>query len=332
LGCLGRKPPQWIKKYSGWTVLALFLLVVWSEHCFQMIRNPAATGLMLIGLMGGATVFCLIYQRESWCRYVCPLGGLGAGYSAAAMIQVHANPNVCATQCTTHECFKGSEGSPGCSVFHHPMYARDGQHCKMCMKCLNLCPHGSARLYLRPPLQGIWRVGSLSDSLAPFALAVFFVSLVMLASHKSAWLAVDPIWYTAALLAASCAGLGLHRLLQCLFDRETEVVTSIAFALLMLGSGPLMAFHLQNIPFLATVRISMPAEAFSSASVVIQIGLLDVLQFLVIMIAGAFVAFGMWRIRVRIVDRGMAPWGWRIVDALAAAYLASALVLLFMGE
>ncbi|MDP6636227.1 MAG: cyclic nucleotide-binding domain-containing protein [Phycisphaerae bacterium] len=53
LGCLGRKPPLWIKKYSGWTVLALFLVVIWTEHCFRMTYNPMATGFLLVSLMGG---------------------------------------------------------------------------------------------------------------------------------------------------------------------------------------------------------------------------------------------------------------------------------------
>ena len=332
LGCLGRKPPQWMKKYSGWTVLAGFLLLIWSEHYFKMTSNPVATGLLMLTLMGAATVFCLIYQRESWCRYMCPLGGLGAGYAAGATLHVHANPNVCATQCTTHECFKGTGESPGCSVFHHPMYARDGQHCKMCLECLSVCPHGSARLYLRPPLQGIWRVGSLSEALAPFALVAFFAFVVMLASHKSTWVADSIWWYTGMLLAAVCAGIGLHSLLRRLFGDETGVVTSIAFALFVLGAGPLMAFHLQNIPFVETVMVSMPAEVFGAVSGSVQIGLLEVLQFLAIMIAAGFTAVAMWRIRVRIVDRGMALWGWRIVDALAAVYLVGALALLFIGD
>jgi len=281
--------------------------------------------------MGGAVLFCLIYQRESWCRYVCPLGGLGAGYSAAAMIHVHANPNVCAAQCTTHECFKGTADSPGCSVFHHPMYARDGQHCKMCMKCLSICPHESARLYLRPPLQGVWRVGALSDSLAPFAVAVFFMSLVMFASHKSAWVSADS-WYTILLLAAVGAGLGLHRLLRIMFGDETEVVTSIAFAFLLLGSGPLMAFHLQNIPLLDAILVSTPAEAAGAGGRAIQIGLLDMLQLAVIVISAIVAAIALWRIRVRIMNRAAARLGWGVVDALVLLYVAGSLALLLIGD
>jgi hypothetical protein len=134
------------------------------------------------------------------------------------------------------------------------------------------------------------------------------------------------------LLAAVCAAIGLHKLLRRMFGDETGVVTSIAFALLVLGAGPFMAFHLQNIPFLETVRISMPGEVFSVASGAVQIGLLEVLQFLAIMISAVLAAVAMWRIRVRILDRGVAPWGWRIVDALAAVYLVGALALLFIGD
>jgi hypothetical protein len=159
-----------------------------------------------------------------------------------------------------------------------------------------------------------------------FALVVFLVSIVMLASHKSA-LDAAPVWYTVVLLAAVCAGMGLHRLLRRLFGEETGVVKAIAFALLVLGSGPLMAFHLQNIPFFEKVQVSMPSEVFGE----VQIGLLEVFQFLTIMISAVFAAVAMWRIRVRILERGMALWGWRIVDALAAVYLTGALALLFIG-
>jgi len=326
LGSLDLTPPSWLKKYSGLAVLAGFATIVWTEHYFKMIGNPAATGWLLVSLIGGAAVLCIAYQREAWCRYVCPLGALGAGYSASSMMRVRANPSVCAAQCTTHECFKGSDDSPGCSVFHHPMYARGGQHCKMCLKCLSVCPHGSARLYLRPPLQGLWGGGSLSDSLSGFALAVFFMSLVMLASHKFAWVSAT-VWYTGLLIAAACAGLGLQRLLRKLFGDETEVVTSIAFALLVLGSGPLMAFHLQNVPLLDSVVVS----ARGGGPAAHRIGLLELMQAGVIAIAACLAAIAVWRIRVRILQRTKARRGWLFVDALAAIYVVGAFAMLLAG-
>ena len=72
----------------------------------------------------------VLFQREVWCRYVCALGNLGAIYSLSAPLSVRANPDVCATCCTTHECHKGSNSQEGCPTFHHPLYARDSHRCK----------------------------------------------------------------------------------------------------------------------------------------------------------------------------------------------------------
>ena len=81
----------------------------------------------------------------------------------------------------------------------HPMYARDGQFCKLCLTCLKACPHESARLFVRLPLAGLTRRGSQSQALVPLSLVVFFLSLVMLASRRLTWLA-GPAEYTAAVL------------------------------------------------------------------------------------------------------------------------------------
>ena len=152
----------------------LFLIIVGSEHIFHMTSAPFATGILLLCLMSLPAFFCLLFQRETWCRYLCPLGSLAASYSISSTVQVHANPGVCASQCTTHDCFKGSSTEPGCPVFHHPLYARDAHLCKLCFTCLRSCPHQSARLYLHTPLQNLWRIGELGKALVPFALAVFF--------------------------------------------------------------------------------------------------------------------------------------------------------------
>jgi transcriptional regulator with AAA-type ATPase domain len=169
--CMEKPPGDWMKTYANWFIIAGFIAIVWSEHTFNMTANPAAAGILLLSLMAAAVVFSIIYKRESWCRYLCPLGNLGAVYSMPAVLNVRANPDVCATYCTTHECFKGSDRLPGCPVFHHPLYARDSHHCKQCCTCLWICPHDSARLYARLPLQSIWRQADLGGDLVPFSFS-----------------------------------------------------------------------------------------------------------------------------------------------------------------
>lgn len=336
LAGFGRAPPPWMKKHTAWIVLALFVAIVWSEHVFQMTRHPFATGILLLVLMGAAAALCIIYQRETWCRYLCPLGGLAAGYSTGAMVHVRANPSVCATQCRTHECFKGSGKTPGCSVFHHPMYARDGHFCKLCMTCLRSCPHGSVKLYIRPLLQGIWRLGNLSGTLVPFAMVVFFLAMVMLASHKLAPLA-RPLYYTAAVglavVVALASGGLLRRLLGGRGGTDPEAVAAVALALLVLAAGPLMAFHLENVLPLAKIGLHVPAGVVGDyPSGPGQVPLLVILQFGAILTAVVLAAIALWRIRVRLEDRGVKPVRgcWMILRAVCLIYLLAALGLVVL--
>ncbi|HEA68412.1 MAG TPA: 4Fe-4S binding protein [Desulfobacterales bacterium] len=75
---LDQPPSGWLKKYSGWLIPLGFLSIIWFEHTFHMTQHPAASGILLLSLMTAAVLFSMVYQRETWCRYLCPIGNLGA--------------------------------------------------------------------------------------------------------------------------------------------------------------------------------------------------------------------------------------------------------------
>ena len=52
-----------------------------------------------------------------WCRHLCPLGRLGTALSPVAPLTVAARQSICASTCTTHDCYKGNEEVPGCTVY-----------------------------------------------------------------------------------------------------------------------------------------------------------------------------------------------------------------------
>ena len=89
----------------------------------------------------------------------------------------------CRLRGLTHSCYKGQNPIPGCTVFHHPLNSAESHHCKLCLDCLKSCPKDSARLYVRPPLVGVWKLGSASGALAPFAVSLWILSLVFLAAE-----------------------------------------------------------------------------------------------------------------------------------------------------
>lgn len=333
-GSLKRATPGWIRRHSDWLMAGLLGLIAWSEHVFRMGIRPEATGFLLLGLVGCAAASALLYEREAWCRYLCPLGGLSAGFAPAAPIYVHADPNICGARCTTHACFKGAEGRPGCPVFHHPLYARDAHFCKLCLQCIRGCPNGSARLFLRPPLWSVWGLADLSPLVVPVALTTFFLSLGMLAAQGEAWIATAPGFTVTAAAALVCAAVlrpVLPRLIAPGQDPDPALLARAGVALMILGWGPLMAFHAAHVPGLSSLDLAtLPGSFWQDAFRLTRVPITVLVQSAAVLFAAILSAFTFWRIRAaqQRAGGGESARGWFLLASLCVVYVAVALILI----
>jgi transcriptional regulator of aromatic amino acid metabolism/polyferredoxin len=263
-----KSPPEFIKNSSPYLIPVLALFIVWSEHVFHMTTHPRATGFFLSALIFFAVFFALLFERETWCRYCCPLGNFAGLFSLAATLFVRSNSNVCSTKCTTHNCHKGSDEYAPCPVFHHPLYARNAHICKLCFNCLKSCPHGSARLYLRPPLIRIWQQLDIGGTIRFFALVCFFLAPCMLASERIPFLMGNGIFTVAILACLGLAAVCRHALPTLLFqDHELKQLrtTRLTIALLLLAWGPFMAFEIAHIPGFDTLFIITDQQSMLDA-------------------------------------------------------------------
>ncbi len=325
-------PPDWIKNNTGWIMALLFILIIWSEHVFHMTETPYATGILLIILMTLPVFFCLFFQRETWCRYICPLGSLAAGYAACSTIQVHANPAICASQCTSHDCYKGADKEPGCPMFHHPLYSRDAHFCKLCFTCLRSCPHQSPRIFIRPPLMDLWRLDDLSKTLVPFALIVFFLSIILLLATRINNIAVPTTFSALTALSLILTYLFNGAFNRCIStDHDPALIARISFALLILAWGPFMAFHLTSIPQLETIHFLTNND--STLGNFLQnhtLNLLFLSQFLAITFAALISAISLRRIRSnrQNLKDSYNPWLWRSILTVSIIYFVVAIYLI----
>jgi polyferredoxin len=313
------------------------LAIIWSEQVFSMSEHPFPSGILLAALMGMAILFALLFRRESWCRYACPLGNIGAIFALPAVLNVRSNPSVCSTYCRTHDCHKGNDSRPGCPVFHHPLYARDGHHCKLCFSCLKSCPHGSAKLYLRAPLQSLWRQGGIGDTLVPFAILYFVVSLFLLAAQHFPATGTTGL-FTACLLLTLILALTFRSALPKILSRDknsgAEAATRCAFALLVLAWGPAMAWQLEHVSGLASLRIlPEPGSRLAALFPAGGIALLSVLQTGVIVLAAVLAAVALRGLanRLRLQEQETSSRGWKVVTAMCAGYLAAAVAVVVLG-
>lgn len=172
--------PKILKRMDFWMVVVSFLFLDFVEEFLGVADKPWATGMLLVTIISVAAIFCILFERKTFCRYVCPLAGMLGAYSTMSVFEVRGNKRVCQTQCGQHTCFKGTDAVPGCPMFSYPASLTTNSECMMCLNCLKNCENRGVQLNLRPPLQEIWH-----QAQPALSLSLFGVMLVgLMARHQ----------------------------------------------------------------------------------------------------------------------------------------------------
>jgi polyferredoxin len=334
-GAIGRErpPPKWIGNPFVAAVLPIlgFLAILWVEQVFHMTEVPLGSGFLLLALILAAVVFAVIYEREVWCRHVCPLGRLAVVLAPAAPLAVAADRHLCASTCTTHDCYQGRDGIPGCTVFRHPMNSSEAHQCKLCGDCLRTCPHDSTHLMLRPPGMGALGLSGVGRYPATFALSLLLLAPLFLVALSNAWLQ-QPAVLAAAGLAAILVGLVLAWRLPGVLGvlRENPLAaTRVAAALAVLAWGPLMAAQFRNIPVLHELRIQPSGSTAWLGPFEDGVSVLTLASVAAVLLAATISAAILWASRRRCENESqpIARSAWRGLTLVWAVSLVVFLVL-----
>jgi CRP-like cAMP-binding protein/polyferredoxin len=177
--------PSVLKANSDLIVAASALFIIWLETATDIRNSPINTGLLLLAILVLAIVVSVIFERQSWCRYLCPLGGMMGVFAKVSPIELRADRNVCASQCTSNECYTGTATLEGCPFGQMVPSLRSNRFCKLCASCYKNCPHSAINLNLRVPGREIWEIRQ------AFAVTAFLVismlgGLLSDLLHKSA--------------------------------------------------------------------------------------------------------------------------------------------------
>jgi len=84
-----------------------------SAHMFTAAH---ATSVLLLVIVGGATITNFFFGKRSWCKHVCPSARWLSQTSALSFVELGSNSNVCSSQCQTHDCVKDKN----CPMGLHP--------------------------------------------------------------------------------------------------------------------------------------------------------------------------------------------------------------------
>jgi len=262
---LNKSVPPSLKKYDYILVTVGFMLIMWAEEVTGMRHSALATGLLLLVILVGAAVVNTLYERATWCRHLCPLGGVAGVCSMAAILELRPNFDVCSNQCTTHSCYKGAEDVAGCPLFRHVMFVNTNQHCKLCMNCVRSCPHDAVKLNLRLPAHETWASPQATETglyLFAAALLGIFFPVYLSETQGMEVFGGSVALFTLAFVAAAAVPVGFFRLTGWLFARGEDFLLrnlwrQVAHAYLPLVGAVFTAYHFRLIEQLQTYHLRL---------------------------------------------------------------------------
>ncbi|MFT8313020.1 MAG: 4Fe-4S binding protein [Clostridium sp.] len=188
-----RPVPKFLRKYGIWIIDAMFIMITWSDHIWGVVESPRGSAVVLLLITAGVIFSGAFFERRTWCRYLCFLGGVSSNYTRVGMMELRATPEKCA-KCKVLACYKGSEKADGCPMFEFPRTMETNAECNFCGNCVKNCPNDSIKMYPRVPTKELWfiRKPKLAESfLAVVIMGIVFVqNITMLTIWKDilSWL------------------------------------------------------------------------------------------------------------------------------------------------
>lgn len=150
-----RPVPKFLKKYGIWLIDIFFITITWSDHIWGIVESPRGSGYLLLLLTTMVIATSVFYERRTFCKTLCFLGGLAGNYSRSGMLELRGTPDICKT-CKSQSCFKGNGKVEGCPMFEFVRTMDNSADCNLCGNCVKTCPNNSIRITPRKPTSELW--------------------------------------------------------------------------------------------------------------------------------------------------------------------------------
>ncbi|HKZ59559.1 MAG TPA: 4Fe-4S binding protein [Candidatus Thermoplasmatota archaeon] len=115
-----------------------------------LTTTPVVTAVLMALLIGLAVAVHLVFEKRTFCKYVCPVGGFLSLYSMTSILEVRArDPTICEAH-VGKECVKGSNCGFGCPWMNYPGGLDRNNYCGLCLECVKACPYDNMTVRTRP--------------------------------------------------------------------------------------------------------------------------------------------------------------------------------------
>ena len=148
------KKPKWLNRRwprafrNIWLQNVSFLLLALFSSV--LLTTPYITSIVLAAMLFAAIGLSMVFERRSFCRYLCPVGGFIGIYSQTAPIELRIKDKQFCASCVGKPCYNGSSAGYGCPWDVFPGGLTKNTYCGLCMECIRTCPHDNIAVNARP--------------------------------------------------------------------------------------------------------------------------------------------------------------------------------------
>src|SRR5574341_2480920 len=141
---------RWPAKFRNLSIAAVFFLVItWADFQFNLVNSPLNTAYFIVALLGVIVIVSIIFERRSFCRYVCPITGLVGLYSMFAPFELRSKDRETCKTCREKYCVSGNEKGYPCPVFEYPGTMEKNANCILCTECAKTCHRNNISFNIR---------------------------------------------------------------------------------------------------------------------------------------------------------------------------------------
>lgn len=139
---------------TGWIITIFYtLILVVAVHTFSIHRVPHRMALFLLFLFASSIISGFIFEKRTFCTYICPVGHLLGLYAKIAPFEWRIKEKRICKKCESKDCISKDKyyniTKRSCTSNLYPAKIENNTDCLVCTQCLKVCPNENIRFSTR---------------------------------------------------------------------------------------------------------------------------------------------------------------------------------------
>ncbi|MBI4441722.1 4Fe-4S binding protein [Candidatus Woesearchaeota archaeon] len=182
-----RKPGQFLMKYGIWITDGIFIMVTLFDRLYGMVDTPWLSGIVFLLILFGTVAFSLRYERRTFCKHICFLGGVSGNYSMLSGVSIESKDKAVCASCKAKACYFGSGSVDGCPYFNVMPTKVGMRNCTLCANCIKACPKDNVAMRVRGIASELWSHAKVSFAESFFAKLMVGVVIIQNLGMLAVW-------------------------------------------------------------------------------------------------------------------------------------------------